>query len=122
MIVFVLVGVAYLTILERKVLRHIQFRKGPNKVGFLGLSQPDGLKLLSKIRKGISVIGDSVCLSVSRKQKNPFVRVSQTGFEQLDRRTHVRFELSFPPRMKPKRRVFQDTFIIAEPLLKRARS
>jgi len=49
-IVFALVGVAYLTILKRKVLRYIQYRKGPNKVGFLDLLQPfsDGLKLLNK--------------------------------------------------------------------------
>jgi len=48
MIVFVLVGIAYLTMLERKVLRYNQFRKEPNKVDFLGLLQPfsDGLKLL----------------------------------------------------------------------------
>jgi len=49
-ILFLLVGIAYLTILERKILRYIQFRKGPNKVGIIGLLQPfrDGLKLLRK--------------------------------------------------------------------------
>jgi len=48
--VFALVGVAYLTVLERsKVLTYIQFHKRP-KVGSLGLLQPfgDGLKLSSK--------------------------------------------------------------------------
>jgi len=38
---------------ERKVVRHLQFRKGPNKVGFLRLLHPfrDGLKLLRKERR-----------------------------------------------------------------------
>ena len=49
-IVLLLVAVAYLTYVERKVLAVAQLRKGPNVVGPFGLLQPiaDGLKLLSK--------------------------------------------------------------------------
>lgn len=45
-----LVGVAYLTLVERKVLAALQRRRGPNVVGFWGLLQPlaDGLKLFAK--------------------------------------------------------------------------
>lgn len=49
-IIGVLVGVAYFTLAERKMMSGIQRRRGPNVVGIFGLLQPlaDGLKLLLK--------------------------------------------------------------------------
>jgi len=45
-----LIAIAYLTLIERKVIASMQRRKGPNVIGFFGLLQPfaDVLKLMIK--------------------------------------------------------------------------
>lgn len=48
--IIALLGIAFYTLLERKILGYYQTRKGPNKVGIIGLPQPlaDALKLFLK--------------------------------------------------------------------------
>nr|WIL07523.1 NADH dehydrogenase subunit 1 [Aptinothrips stylifer] len=48
--IFNLISVAFITLMERKILGYTQMRLGPNKVGILGLLQPfsDAIKLYSK--------------------------------------------------------------------------
>ncbi|HMT80850.1 MAG TPA: NADH-quinone oxidoreductase subunit NuoH [Azonexus sp.] len=67
-----MLGVAYLTYFERKVIGYMQVRIGPNRVGPWGLIQPiaDGLKLLMKeiivpstANKGIFVIAPMLAIA-----------------------------------------------------------
>lgn len=50
LIIPVMIAIAFLTLVERKILGYIQLRKGPNVVGPYGLLQPfaDAIKLFIK--------------------------------------------------------------------------
>jgi len=50
LMIFVMVGLAFLTLLERRVLGYVHIRKGPNKVGFVGILQPfrDAIRLFTR--------------------------------------------------------------------------
>ena len=71
-VVPLMLGVAYLTYAERKIIGWMQVRIGPNRVGFQGLLQPiaDGLKLLMKeiiipsgANKGLFILGPILVLA-----------------------------------------------------------
>nr|YP_009343039.1 NADH dehydrogenase subunit 1 [Cambarus robustus]APS87266.1 NADH dehydrogenase subunit 1 [Cambarus robustus]UZC55679.1 NADH dehydrogenase subunit 1 [Cambarus robustus] len=57
LVICVLLGVAFITLLERKILGYIQIRKGPNKLGILGVLQPfsDAVKLFCKENMNLGV-------------------------------------------------------------------
>lgn len=74
LIIVVLIGVAYITLAERKIMGAMQRRKGPNIVGIYGILQPlvDGGKLLIKeilipqqSNKGNYIIGPTITLILS---------------------------------------------------------
>jgi NADH-quinone oxidoreductase subunit H len=71
-VVPLMLGVAYLTYAERKVIGYMQVRIGPNRVGYMGLLQPiaDGLKLLMKeiiipsgANKGLFILGPILAIA-----------------------------------------------------------
>ena len=71
-VVPLMLGVAYLTYAERKIIGWMQVRIGPNRVGFQGLLQPiaDGLKLLMKeiiipsgANKGLFILGPILAIA-----------------------------------------------------------
>ena len=70
----ILVNVAFITLLERKILGYSQLRKGPNKVRFVGLAQPfnDAIKLFTKEvvtpsagDRKLFLLGPSLAISLS---------------------------------------------------------
>ncbi len=59
--VIALLAIAFYTLIERKFLGYFQLRKGPNKVGLIGLPQPfaDAIKLFTKEQSKPTIINQS---------------------------------------------------------------
>jgi NADH:ubiquinone oxidoreductase subunit H len=49
-IIIIILTIAFLILIERKIMGSIQRRRGPTQIGFFGILQPfaDGLKLILK--------------------------------------------------------------------------
>jgi NADH-quinone oxidoreductase subunit H len=72
LVVPLMLGVAYLTYWERKIIGWMQVRIGPNRVGYQGLLQPiaDGMKLLMKeiiipsgANRGLFILGPILAIA-----------------------------------------------------------